>query len=71
MPIYEFKCKKCENKYDLLCKYDKTEKYPKVKCPECGSKKKEKLISNFSASFGTTCRREYPYGYAGTSELLR
>lgn len=52
MPIYEFRCKKCENKYDLLCSYDKTEKYPKVKCPECGSKSKEKLVSMFSATFG-------------------
>ena len=45
MPIYEFECKKCECKYSELVKYDPTNKYKTVKCPECGSKSKNKLIS--------------------------
>lgn len=45
MPMYEFRCKKCDHKYEEITPYDETEKYKGVKCPECGSKKKEKLIS--------------------------
>ena len=53
MPIYEFACKKCDAEYDELCSYDKSGKYSKVKCPECGSKKKEKLMtSRFTSSCG-------------------
>jgi putative FmdB family regulatory protein len=44
MPIYDFYCKKCESVYDELVVYDATGKYKGVKCPQCGSKKKEKLV---------------------------
>lgn len=53
MPIYEFKCNKCETQYELLCSYDESGKYQKVKCPDCGSKKKKKLLpSSFNSSCG-------------------
>lgn len=52
MPIYEFMCKKCEARYDELCTYNKNGKYPKVKCPECGSKSKTRLMSAFTPTFG-------------------
>ena len=45
MPIYEFVCKKCNKKYETITSYDETEKYKGVKCPECNSKKKSKLVS--------------------------
>lgn len=66
MPIYEFKCKKCEIKYDLLCSYDESGKYPKVKCPECGSKKKDKMVSIFNSSCGGNpkgTKREDSFSY--------
>jgi putative FmdB family regulatory protein len=44
MPNYGFKCKKCEIAYDVLTQYDETGKYKDVKCPECASKSKIKLI---------------------------
>lgn len=58
MPFYEFCCKRCNKKYDELCEcYDETGKWPKVKCPECGSKSKTKLFSevhyNFAQPQGT------------------
>lgn len=45
MPLYEFQCKKCNHKYDEIVPYDESDKYPDVKCPECGSAKKDKLLS--------------------------
>ncbi len=51
MPIYEFSCKNCKKKYDELVKYDETGKYPGVQCPDCGSKKKERLVSMVSFAF--------------------
>jgi putative FmdB family regulatory protein len=51
MPCYEFECKKCQHRYDEIVAFDKTEKYPTVKCPECGSGRKEKLISPCQFAF--------------------
>lgn len=57
MPTYEFECSECNNRFQELASFDKTGKYPSVKCPACGSKKKEILISapsfNFSDPVGT------------------
>ncbi|MCM8787558.1 MAG: zinc ribbon domain-containing protein [Candidatus Omnitrophica bacterium] len=46
MPIYEYKCKNCKAKFELLitsCGIEVPQK-----CPGCGSKNIEKLISSFS-----------------------
>ncbi len=51
MPFYEFSCKKCKKQYEDRCAFDPTGKYPKIVCPECGSKSKEKLISNCTFNF--------------------
>jgi putative FmdB family regulatory protein len=45
MPSFVFQCNKCNAVYEQLTAFDKTEKYPKVKCSGCGSKKKTKLIT--------------------------
>ena len=54
---YDFECKKCHHVYDALTEYDETGKYKKLKCPDCGSKSKLKLMSapsfNFSNPEGT------------------
>ena len=52
MPLYEFKCDKCDVVYEELTSYDKTEKYKGVECPDCGSKSKIKLVSSCGISFG-------------------
>ena len=52
MPLYEFKCEKCDVVYEELTSYDKTEKYDGVECPDCGSKSKTKLVSSCGISFG-------------------
>lgn len=48
--IVEFRCKKCNNVYEMVVgtsdvPIDATGKYSKINCPQCFSKKKEKLIS--------------------------
>lgn len=51
MPTFEFECKSCKHRYDEICSFDETGKYPKVVCPECGSKRKEKLMSACGYAF--------------------
>lgn len=50
MPLYEYHCKDCGNKFEMLVNFSESDK--KMKCPECGSENTEKLISGF-ASYGT------------------
>lgn len=45
MAFYEFECKKCGLIYEELTPHDETGKYKGVKCPECKSARKTKLIS--------------------------
>ena len=52
MPLYEFECKNCNHTYEDLAKYDETNEYPDVKCPECESDQKEKLASGCAFAFG-------------------
>ena len=51
MPIYEYKCKKCGNKFELLQKMNESNK--NITCPECGASQAEKLFSTFSSSSDT------------------
>lgn len=49
MPNFKFACKKCSKVYFDITSFDKSNKYPDVKCPECGSDKKEKMATGCSA----------------------
>jgi len=51
LPFYQFECKKCKAVYEDLCSYDKSGKYPDVKCPHCKSKSKTKLMSACNYTF--------------------
>ena len=42
MPIYEYKCKACEHKFDKLQKISDD---PLTICPECGAAELVKLVS--------------------------
>ncbi len=48
MPIYEYRCKQCNNKFDALQSLGADGK--DLPCPECGEKGPERLISVFAAS---------------------
>ena len=52
MPRYDFECKKCHILYEENVKYDPTDKYKDVKCPQCGSKSKEKQFPLCGYAFG-------------------
>lgn len=54
MPIYEYKCKKCDSKFEMLRgMFDSDED---IKCPECGEEYPERVFSVFgSKSSGVDC----------------
>ena len=43
MPLFEYKCEKCENKFESLVLSSDEE----ICCPDCGSTNLEKLFSTF------------------------
>lgn len=51
MPRYDFECKKCNHVYDEIVPFDETNKYSGVACPECGSKRKKKLLTGCNYAF--------------------
>jgi len=58
MPLFDFKCRGCGSTSELLLLDGDTDK---VRCPECGSARMEKLLSAFNtakfpqATGGQTC----------------
>jgi putative FmdB family regulatory protein len=52
MPIYEFKCRKCRNVFEILFR-NRDEKVP-VACPECQSTRTQRMISAFAGKIGNT-----------------
>lgn len=51
MPIYEFECGQCGEKFDLLLgiRHDPKE----IRCPKCGANQARRLMSTFSAAGGS------------------
>jgi putative FmdB family regulatory protein len=54
MPLYEYECRKCERKFETLVSL--RDSGDPVKCPHCGSKETDKLLSTFSTSVGSSMR---------------
>ena len=50
MPIYEFRCKKCEERFEAIRPMGDTGR--DLTCPECGAKSPEKVPSVFAAQGG-------------------
>ena len=44
MPVYEFQCLKCGHRFELAESISQHEKH-KEKCPDCGSKKIQNIVS--------------------------
>lgn len=51
MPVYEFKCKKCDAQFEELMRMNDSKK---PICPECGAKQTERLLSLFSSGASGT-----------------
>ncbi|NLS45527.1 MAG: zinc ribbon domain-containing protein [Firmicutes bacterium] len=45
MPIFEFKCRECDNKFEELLQ---SSDISRVTCPNCGSGEIKRLISTFA-----------------------
>ena len=52
MPIFEYRCKKCEREFETLVLGAET-----PECPGCHGSKLEKLLSTFAAVTGTSGSR--------------
>ncbi|MDY6837707.1 MAG: zinc ribbon domain-containing protein [Thermodesulfobacteriota bacterium] len=48
MPIYEFRCKKCNHVFEYLCL--SMNDRDQACCPSCGHKETEALLSTFSST---------------------
>ncbi len=52
MPIFEYQCKDCQEKYEVLHK--SLSNPTKVECPKCESENYSKLFSAFSANVSSS-----------------
>ncbi len=50
MPIYEFSCKKCRTPFERFVLSSRS--FSDVKCPKCGSRDVQKMMSSFSCGSG-------------------
>jgi len=46
MPVYEFKCQKCDHDFSIVITLSEYEK-KKFTCPKCKSDKAKRLLSSF------------------------
>ena len=50
MPIFEFKCLKCSEYFEILIMQE--DENVKMECPECGSEDFERILSSTSYAMG-------------------
>jgi putative FmdB family regulatory protein len=67
MPIYEYKCEKCENVYEELVTGDRDRKIP---CPSCGSLETGKVMSRLGGIAAVPVPAPWP-GLADVRECVR
>ncbi len=46
MPIYEYRCRKCQKRFSLLTL--RVSERPDVRCPKCASRAADRLMSRFA-----------------------
>ena len=52
MPIYEYRCSECGEKFEKLVRLSTSTS--EIECPKCGGRKVDKLISTFCARMSST-----------------
>jgi putative FmdB family regulatory protein len=66
MPIYEYRCKNCSNKFEKLVRL--STKISDIECPACGQRKAEKAVSLVgSVSGGTSSGTSFSSASCGPS----
>lgn len=60
MPIYEYQCKSCDQRFEKLIR--SATEADHVACPECGSKKTERALSVFAVGAEAPKRSSRPGG---------
>ncbi len=67
MPIYEYKCKNCDEIFEELVVSNSTPD-SKISCPKCGKNKAEKLISATAIGgfFGSSVSNDTSGGSCGS-----
>ncbi|MCD6320328.1 MAG: zinc ribbon domain-containing protein [Candidatus Desulfofervidaceae bacterium] len=70
MPIYEFRCLRCGHVFELF--RVRSEEEVEMKCPECGGKELERVMSrvSISTSSGSTPRSTIRSCAGGTCATL-
>jgi putative FmdB family regulatory protein len=53
MPIYEYKCRRCSEKFELYRTIRESDN--EVKCPKCGDKRPERQISVYVPRTNSDC----------------
>lgn len=48
MPIYEYECKRCGEKFEAMRRFDENDR--EIKCPKCGAVGPERVLSVFASS---------------------
>ena len=62
MPIYEYRCKSCDDVFEALIR--SASDAASQKCPKCGGKKAERLMSVFAAQ-GTRAKDSGGHSHGG------
>ncbi len=61
MPIYEYECKKCGERFEL--RRNMADSDSGIKCPKCGKESPKRVISMFcTTSSGISCAPSAPTG---------
>ncbi len=51
MPLYEYHCRSCDQRVEMLVPMSATTRT--LRCPECGERALDKLLSTFAAAVGS------------------
>ena len=47
MPIYEYECRKCEERFEVVQRINEDNR--KVHCPKCGTDRPQRVLSAFAS----------------------
>jgi putative regulatory protein, FmdB family len=62
MPIFDFECRSCGHKFDLMISNSEKDK---AKCPQCGAIDLRQLLSSFFSTSGPAKTAQMPEACSG------